>query len=105
MNLNFLRLSGVLAVFLMANAATQGADATGIFPDPNRSVMALAREASEHLNDRDRAGVRAWKWSLAPVVASQALDVASSWNMRELNPALAGGSGRFDAMSATLKLG
>ena len=48
---------------------------------------------------------RSFKWSLAPLVASQTLDVASSYGMRELNPALAGADGRFGARSAALKLG
>ena len=48
---------------------------------------------------------RSWKISLAPLVASQALDVASSYGMRELNPVLAGPDGRFGARAATVKLG
>jgi hypothetical protein len=46
-----------------------------------------------------------WKISLAPLVASQALDITSSYGMRELNPLLAGPQGQFDAQSAVLKLG
>jgi hypothetical protein len=46
-----------------------------------------------------------WKWSLAPVVASQGLDIASSYGMRELNPVLAGPQGRFGVQSALLKVG
>jgi len=46
-----------------------------------------------------------WEISLAPLVASQALDTASSWGMRELNPVLAGSNGGFGAGSAGLKLG
>jgi hypothetical protein len=46
-----------------------------------------------------------WKISLAPLVASQALDITSSYGMRELNPLLAGPQGQFGAQSAVLKLG
>jgi hypothetical protein len=46
-----------------------------------------------------------WKWSIAPVIASQALDVTSSYGMRELNPALAGPDGRFGMKAATVKIG
>ena len=53
----------------------------------------------------DRHIDKSWKWSLAPLAASQALDVASSYGMRELNPALAGPDGRFGMQSAALKLG
>jgi hypothetical protein len=46
-----------------------------------------------------------WKWSLAPVLASQVLDATSSYGMRELNPVLAGSGGRFGMQSTTIKLG
>lgn len=46
-----------------------------------------------------------WKWSLAPLAASQVLDIASSYGMRELNPALAGADGRFGAKAAAMKIG
>lgn len=46
-----------------------------------------------------------WKWSLAPVAASQTLDVTSSFGMRELNPVLAGSDGRFGMRAAGTKLG
>jgi hypothetical protein len=46
-----------------------------------------------------------WKLSIAPLVASQALDITSSYGMRELNPLLAQSRGQFGAESATIKLG
>jgi hypothetical protein len=46
-----------------------------------------------------------WKWSLAPVLASEALDVSSSYGMRELNPVLSGSDGRFGMQSTAIKLG
>jgi hypothetical protein len=48
---------------------------------------------------------RSWKWSIAPLVASQALDIQSSYGLRELNPLLAGPQGQFGAQSAAIKLG
>ena len=53
----------------------------------------------------DQAAYRRWKISLAPVLASQTLDVASSYGRRELNPLLAGPDGRFGARGAGIKLG
>ena len=50
-----------------------------------------------------RSSYRAWEISLAPVLASQALDVASSYGMRELNPLLAGPDGRFGPRAAGIK--
>jgi len=53
----------------------------------------------------DQASLSRWKLSLAPVLASQALDVASSYGMRELNPMLAGSDGRFGAQGTGIKIG
>ena len=83
-------------------------DLPGLLPAFQQPVSELARAASAHELRREggydaRKGYRAWQWSLAPVLASQALDAVSSWNMRELNPALADGSGRFGTRSAVLK--
>jgi hypothetical protein len=96
------KAAAIAAAFVAVSPASHAADVPGLFPDPNQPVSVQAREASQGSRP-DEAGYRVWKWSLAPVIASQALDAASSWNMRELNPALADGSGRFAVRSATLK--
>jgi hypothetical protein len=93
----------ILATVAMGSSLC-AADRSELFPDRNRPASLLAQEASVGVR-RDRAAYRAWKWSLAPAIASQALDAASSWNMRELNPVLADGSGRFAVKAATLKFG
>ena len=46
-----------------------------------------------------------WKWSLAPFVASQGLDMASSYGMRELNPLLAGPQQQFGSKAVLVKAG
>jgi len=46
-----------------------------------------------------------WKWSLAPLAASQGLDIASSYGMRELNPLLAGPQDQFGVKATLLKVG
>jgi len=46
-----------------------------------------------------------WKWSLAPLVTSQGLDIASSYGMRELNPLLAGPQEQFGVKATLLKVG
>jgi hypothetical protein len=56
------------------------------------------------LND-DAKGHRAWKRSLIAVAASQSLDIASSYGMRERNPLLASSDGRFGPKAASIKLG
>jgi hypothetical protein len=65
-------------------------------------LFAVAGYASD-LPSEDSA--HAWKISLAPLVASQALDAASSYNMRELNPLVRSANGGFEMKGAILKLG
>lgn len=64
-----------------------------------RSVAEITRTEAQS------SAYRSWKISLAPVLASQTLDVASSYGMRELNPVLAGADGRFGAKASIVKLG
>ena len=49
--------------------------------------------------------IRGWKISLAPLAASQVLDMTSSWGMRELNPALASADGSFGMKAVSTKIG
>jgi|SRR5689334_6446040 hypothetical protein len=92
-----------LSVFLgFALGSASAADLTpAIQPSPTAEPGTL-RAAEEALQ---RRAYRQWKVSLAPVVASQGLDVASSYGMRELNPLLAGSDGRFGPRAAGIKLG
>jgi len=46
---------------------------------------------------------RQWAISLAPLFASEALDAASSYGMRELNPLLASPNGGFGTKATALK--
>jgi hypothetical protein len=46
-----------------------------------------------------------WAISIAPLLASQALDAASSYGMRELNPVLAGPDGTFGVKATAVKFG
>ena len=68
------------------------------------NLLAVPAEPVEKIAAREHAMHR-WEISLAPLVASQGLDTASSWGMRELNPALAESNGGFGARSALLKFG
>lgn len=91
-----------------AALAELAAFAAGVNPGPVTVPSAAAdrgldgRLRSEAL---DQAGYRAWKRSLIPLVATQALDIASSYGMRELNPALAGPDGRFGMRAVAIKGG
>ena len=51
------------------------------------------------------SGQTAWRVSVAALAAANVLDVQSSWGKHELNPTLAGPSGRFSGQSALIKLG
>jgi hypothetical protein len=87
--------TALLALFGFASAAYAG-DTAALFPEHERSVESMARDAHNY---------RAWKFSLAPVIAGQALDVASSYGMRELNPMMASQDGRFGMKGASIKIG
>lgn len=91
-----------LAQFLIVfSSAAWAADVTPVIQP--LSVESAARRAAGEV--ATRASYRNWKISLAPVIASQALDAASSYGMRELNPMLAGPDGRFGSRAAGIKLG
>lgn len=66
--------------------------------DLKNTVPAEQQVPSPHMS-------KALGFSMIAVAASQAMDISSSYGMHELNPALAGQSGRFDAQSALLKAG
>jgi hypothetical protein len=67
--------------------------------------LAHAGELTSELPAPKASITTSWKWSLAPLAASQALDITSSYGMRELNPLLAGSRGQFGIQSAVLKVG
>ncbi len=67
---------------------------------PVNSSQAYLREAAAQ-----RRSYTAWKLSLAPVIASQAMDAFSSRGLHEENPLLANSSGQFGAKAALLKVG
>ena len=76
-----------------ANFAGSGYRATGLVPVSRQPVYWSGSD------------YRSWKFSLAPLIASHSLDVASSWNMRELNPLLADQRGGFGMKAAGIKFG
>lgn len=82
-----------------------------IFPPSQRPVGQLsgsefvaAPSALERVG-HDSRWRRQWTISLAPLFASQAVDAASSYGMRELNPLLAGSNGGFGMKATTIKFG
>jgi hypothetical protein len=68
------------------------------------SQFAAAPGAVERVG-HDSRWRRQWAISLAPLFASEALDAASSYGMRELNPLLAGSNGGFGMKAAGIKFG
>jgi hypothetical protein len=93
----WLSTAGLVLFFAFMASSASAADVTPV-TQPLTLESATRRAA-------DDASYRKWKISLAPVFASQALDVASSYGMREMNPLLAGPDGRFGARGAGIKLG
>ena len=88
-------------MLLLAAFVPNPASAADVTPVIQPVTMeSAARRAADQTSMRYR-----WKLSVAPVFASQALDVTSSYGMRELNPMLASSDGRFGAKGAGIKLG
>jgi hypothetical protein len=80
-----------IAMVLISAIAVSAAD----LPVAHESVEDTARAAA----------LKSWKISLAPLVASQALDASSSYGMRELNPLLASSNGGFEMKGTMIKMG
>jgi hypothetical protein len=77
---------------------------TPALPVIDNSVESLSRELGKHENAHGSWQKR-WAISLAPLVASEALDASSSYGLRELNPVLAQPDGRFGMKAAGIKFG
>ena len=96
---SFLRSTILLSGVLLVSSA----QAENIFAEP-AAERYIPQAQQKYVAKQQDAALRAWKISLVPVVASQSLDIASSYGMRELNPMLAGPDGRFGAKATTIKL-
>lgn len=88
----FVLLTTVLGAF--------AADTPDTALPPARQTVELAA-----LHSAQRSAMKAWEISLVPLVSSQALDAASSYGMRELNPLLASSNGGFETKATSIKLG
>lgn len=89
-----------LFVLLTTAVAACAADAPDTaLPSARQPVEQSARHAAQH------SAMKAWEISLVPLVSSQALDAASSYGMRELNPLLASSNGGFEMKATSIKLG
>ncbi len=77
-----------------------------LLPASGSMEQSAAEVGKEKQNqDRDHAWRNRWLVSLAPLVASESFDAASSWGLRELNPVLAGPDGRFGMKATSIKFG
>src|SRR5437016_1229316 len=98
------------AIMPLTLAAESASAETSLVPLPETSIAALSRSAVERpvtytlRTPEQQAAYNAWKRSLIAVASSQALDVVSSYGMREMNPLLADGSGRFGMKAAGIKV-
>lgn len=90
--------------FLSPLAKAENAFAPAITA-PSRLSATTQRATPAYSEVQRAAALRTWKHSLVPLAASQALDIASSYGMRELNPMLAGSDGRFGMKATTIKIG
>jgi len=100
----------VAALLPLTLAAGSSVAETALVPMPPASIAAMSHAAVERpytytlRNPEQQAAYNAWKLSLVAVAASQALDAVSSYGLRELNPVLADGSGRFGMRATGIKV-
>jgi hypothetical protein len=87
-----MRFFALLLIFTIAAAAAD-------LPAAPASIATKTEDTAR------AAALRSWKISLAPLVGSQALDAASSYGMRELNPLLASANGGFETKATMIKMG
>jgi hypothetical protein len=109
-----LTLTAAMAAVLVSPAWAADLTAPGT---PGTETLALQSSASLQASPKSDDGdyirqaarqaqsVTAWKLSLAPLLASQALDAYSSRGLHELNPVLAGSGGEFGEKAMLLKAG
>ena len=62
-------------------------------------------EVSENVARSEAKWRKQWAISLAPLMAAQTLDAASSYGLRELNPLLASSNGGFGMKAVAIKFG
>jgi hypothetical protein len=107
-------LLGAIAISVQVDAAELfvPAAAAAIVPTGHLTIDQLSSSdfvTTERGGERSSASNakwrRQWSISLAPLFASQALDAASSYGMRELNPLLASPDGGFGMKATSLKFG
>lgn len=98
---SFLRSPVLVSSLLLASSA----QAENIFAEPAAAERYIPQARQQYVQKQQEAALRAWKISLVPVVASQSLDIASSYGMIERNPLLAGPDGRFSTKALSIKLG
>jgi hypothetical protein len=99
-----------LLIFVACSLAPAIARAQDSSPVPPPSpCAAIEQDPPEEaalpvpLEPSPQPGRKTWTWSLAPLVASQAFDAASSYGYRELNPLLADLNGGFGAKGVAIK--
>lgn len=87
----------IAAIFLTGPVA-RAADAYLAPAGPVAAPAAIVRA-----DQASHEALKAWTRSLAPLLASQSLDAASSYGYRELNPMLADSNGAFGVKSTVVK--
>ena len=108
-----LTLTAAMASMLVSPASAADITIPGTLSPGTISAETASLQAAPHSDEADylkeaarqARSVAAWKISLAPLLASQALDAYSSRGLHELNPVLAGSGGEFGAKAMLLKAG
>jgi hypothetical protein len=97
------KIALALAVAVTSIASLKAADSAPINSKPAESQ--LVQPVPTYRSVAEDRSYKAWKISLAPMIAGFAVDAASSRGLRETNPLLAGPDGRFGAKASIIKVG
>jgi hypothetical protein len=97
------KLASILALSALFAPGLRAADSAPGVSQPVESRLVPAVPTYRSLSE-DRS-YKAWKVSLAPMIAGFAVDATSSRGLRETNPVLAGSDGQFGAKGAMIKVG
>jgi hypothetical protein len=81
------------------------ASPTSTVENPSLALRAVFPSKSDIAPSTAYPWQKRWAVSMIPLFASQSLDAASSYGLRELNPLLADPDGRFGVRAAAIKFG
>ena len=98
--------TALLAITLLLSTTVKARAADAVLAGPSSAgVSEFPAGPTADRSSGDAKWKKQWAISLAPLFASESLDAASSYGMRELNPVLASPDGGFGGKATGVKFG